>query len=76
MRSTRYGLIVCYTTTKVPLQDCTPDETVPKEYKDFAKLFKRRSETELLAYTKYDHEIPLKEGKKPMFKPIFPINLV
>lgn len=46
-------------------------EHVPQEYHDLADLFDKRKADQLPQHTKYDHEIPLEEGKEPPFGPLY-----
>ena len=48
---------------------------IPREYKDFAKLFEEETGAAALPkYQPWDHEIVLKEGKQPTFNPIYGLS--
>ncbi|KAL2013107.1 hypothetical protein VTN00DRAFT_632 [Thermoascus crustaceus] len=49
-------------------------EAVPKEYWDFEEVFKERGRGQLPEHQPWDHEIPLKPGTQPAFKPIYPLS--
>jgi len=40
------------------------------------KLFQEELETGLPAHSQFDHQIPLKEGQRPKFHRIYPLNRV
>ncbi|KAL2004477.1 hypothetical protein VTN00DRAFT_3479 [Thermoascus crustaceus] len=56
---------------KPPLDEM---EAVPKEYWDFQDVFKERGKGQLPEHQPWDHEIPLKPGAQPAFKPIYPLS--
>lgn len=44
---------------------------LPQEYSNFKKLFKQPKQYILLKYSKYNYQIPLQEGKSPVYKKIY-----
>ena len=61
-----------YVIAKEPKPNVTT--TVPEEYRQFEALFSGKLETGLPPHTRWDHEIPLKDGKEPPFMPIYKLN--
>ena len=51
----------------------TTDLEVPKEYEWYWHLFNQPEQPELPMHDVHDHMIPLKEGKEPTCKRIYPI---
>jgi transposase InsO family protein/murein DD-endopeptidase MepM/ murein hydrolase activator NlpD len=51
-----------------------PQEFIPREYRKYKKLFSATLETGLPEHSKWDHEIPLKEGMEPKFSKIYGLN--
>jgi len=47
---------------------------VPEEYHEFAKLFQPELDTKVSQHSRFDHEIPLKEGTFPHFMKMYPLN--
>src|SRR3569833_3607543 len=47
---------------------------VPTEYHEFAKLFQPELATKVSRHSRFDHEIPLKEGTFPPFKKMYTHN--
>lgn len=47
---------------------------LPEEFKDFADIFSKASADKLPPSTKYNHSIPLEEGKQPPFGPIYSLS--
>ena len=51
-----------------------PTEEIPEEYKEFSDLFSGELKTGLPKHTRFDHEIPLQEGKEPHFMRTYPVR--
>jgi hypothetical protein len=49
-------------------------ETIPAEYRKYAKLFSGKLETGLPEHSRWDHEIVLQAGKEPKFSKCYPLN--
>ena len=47
---------------------------VPRTYHEFRKVFQERLDTVLPQHSRYDHEIPLQEGKVPKYHQIYGLN--
>ena len=47
---------------------------VPDTYREFGDLFSGKLPTGIPEHSRWDHEIPLKEGKEPQFMPIYHLN--
>ena len=49
-------------------------ETVPSEYQNMVAVCQERGKGDLLKHQPWDHEIPLKPGTKPAYKPIYSLS--
>ena len=47
---------------------------MPKQYREFSDLFSGKLPIGIPEHSRWDHEIPLKEGKEPQFMPIYHLN--
>jgi len=53
-----------------------PLDLVPKEFRQFLDIIEKEEADTLPKHSSYDHEIPLKEGEKPLWGPIYPLSEV
>jgi len=51
-------------------------DLVPKEFRQFLDIMGKEAADALAKHSSYDHEIPLKEGEKPPWGPIYPLSEV
>ena len=53
-----------------------PLDLVPKEFRQFLAIMGKAAADAPPKHSSYDHEIPLKEGEKPLWGPIYPLSEV
>jgi len=53
-----------------------PLDLVPKEFRQFLDIMGKEAADALPKHSSYDHEIPLKEGEKPPWGPIYQLSEV
>ena len=53
-----------------------PLDLVPEEFRQFLDIMGKEAADALPEHSSYDHEIPLKEGEKPPWGPIYPLSEV
>ena len=47
---------------------------IPRDYQEFYEMFKEEAHEKLPEHQDWDHEIPIKEGKKPTYGPIYALS--
>ena len=53
-----------------------PLDQVPIEFRQFLDIMGKEAADALPKHSSYDHKIPLKEGEKPPWGPIYPLSEV
>ena len=54
-------------------EDKTPVK-VPKKYLKFLPMFRKKANEKLSEHRDCDHKIPIEEGKKPTYSPIYALS--
>ena len=47
---------------------------IPRDYQEFYTMFKEEAHEKLPEHRDWDHEIPIEEGKKPTYRPIYALS--
>ena len=48
--------------------------TISRDYLEFYEMFKEEADEKLSEHRDWDHKIPIEEGKKPTYRPIYDIS--